>query len=356
MGPDSRAERLSATARAFRHPRSPLERANDRLLLWLVGLSAPLAIGLTVVGPGPRRVRRRPGAGVTAGIVNLVPEGLILLISVTAAVSAFKMAQTRRARAAAQRDRVAGVGRPRLHRQDRHADRADAARRVGWCRRTEPTRRRSRASWPPTRPARPSRNLTLEAIADAEPRGCRRAAASSARCRSPPGGAGARSISVTRRLVLGAPERFADARPAPGGAGARGGERRPARAGARPNAIARCPPTSPSRSSRDDVQPLGLVVLAERLRANAAETVAFFAAQDVELKVLSGDAPATVGAIARDAGVPGSAPALDGEALPVGSGGAARGRPRRARRRTDLTRGQARGRGRAHRRGGATSR
>jgi cation-transporting P-type ATPase E len=32
--------------------------------------------------------------------------------------------------------------------------------------------------------------------------------------------------------------------------------------------------------------------------------------------VLSGDAPATVGAIARDAGVPGSSPALHGEALP----------------------------------------
>jgi len=32
--------------------------------------------------------------------------------------------------------------------------------------------------------------------------------------------------------------------------------------------------------------------------------------------VLSGDAPATVGAIARDVGVPGSAPPLDGEALP----------------------------------------
>src|SRR5207237_1628336 len=30
---------------------------------------------------------------ITAGIVNLVPEGLILLISVTAAVSAFKIAR-----------------------------------------------------------------------------------------------------------------------------------------------------------------------------------------------------------------------------------------------------------------------
>ena len=48
VGPDSRAERLTATARTFRHPRSPLEQANDRLLLWLIVLAVPLAIGLTI--------------------------------------------------------------------------------------------------------------------------------------------------------------------------------------------------------------------------------------------------------------------------------------------------------------------
>jgi magnesium-transporting ATPase (P-type) len=67
----------------------------------------------------------------------------------------------------------------------------------------------------------------------------------------------------------------------------------------------------------DDVEPIGLVVLAERLRSNAEETVRFFTDQGVDLKVLSGDAPPTVGAIARDAGVPGTAAALDGEALPA---------------------------------------
>jgi magnesium-transporting ATPase (P-type) len=65
-----------------------------------------------------------------------------------------------------------------------------------------------------------------------------------------------------------------------------------------------------------DVQALGLVVFAERLRPNVAETVKFFSSQGVDLKVLSGDAPATVQAIAHDAGVPGSAPAIDGDALP----------------------------------------
>src|SRR5262249_34013745 len=68
----------------------------------------------------------------------------------------------------------------------------------------------------------------------------------------------------------------------------------------------------------DDVQPLGLVVLAERLRPNTADTVAFFAAQDVDLKVLSGDAPATAGALARRPGGPGPAPAPAGGARPAG--------------------------------------
>jgi len=48
VGPDSRAAQLAATARAFRHPRSPLERANDRLLLWIIALAVPLTVGLTV--------------------------------------------------------------------------------------------------------------------------------------------------------------------------------------------------------------------------------------------------------------------------------------------------------------------
>jgi magnesium-transporting ATPase (P-type) len=49
---------------------------------------------------------------------------------------------------------------------------------------------------------------------------------------------------------------------------------------------------------------LGVVVLAERIRPEARETVAYFLEERIELKVLSGDAPETVEAIARDVGVP----------------------------------------------------
>jgi magnesium-transporting ATPase (P-type) len=54
---------------------------------------------------------------------------------------------------------------------------------------------------------------------------------------------------------------------------------------------------------RDDFRPLGRVILAEELRPEARETVEFFRAEGVELKVLSGDDQRTVEAIARDAGI-----------------------------------------------------
>jgi magnesium-transporting ATPase (P-type) len=118
------------------------------------------------------------------------------------------------------------------------------------------------------------------------------------------------------RLVLGAPERFAAS-----SAALAQQARDEASAGRRVLALGRTDAPLPAADADprfpDDVRPLGLVVLAEQLRPNAADTVQYFTAQGVELKVLSGDAPATVGAIARDAGVPGSAPALDGEALPT---------------------------------------
>ena len=160
----------------------------------------------------------------------------------------------------------------------------------------------------------PSRNLTLEAIADAD--------LAEARGRNVvaqvPFSSRRRWSALDfgdERLVLGAPERFADADPVLADRA-----REEASSGRRVLAVGRTESPLPTGDAEpqfpDDVRPLGLVLLAERLRTNAAETVAFFTAQGVELKMLSGDAPATAGAIARDAGVAGSAPALDGEALP----------------------------------------
>jgi len=47
-----------------------------------------------------------------------------------------------------------------------------------------------------------------------------------------------------------------------------------------------------------------VIVLAEELRPHVTDTIAFLRAEGVEVKVLSGDAPQTVAAIARDVGIP----------------------------------------------------
>ena len=54
----------------------------------------------------------------------------------------------------------------------------------------------------------------------------------------------------------------------------------------------------------DELELLGLVVLAEQLRPGVRDTIAFLLSQGVEIKVLSGDSPQTVAAIAADVGIP----------------------------------------------------
>jgi cation-transporting ATPase E len=64
------------------------------------------------------------------------------------------------------------------------------------------------------------------------------------------------------------------------------------------------------------LEPLGLVILAEELRPGVGDTVQFLLEEGVEIKVLSGDAPATVAAIARDVGIP-VAGVHDGTEIPA---------------------------------------
>jgi magnesium-transporting ATPase (P-type) len=313
IGPDSRAERLTVTARAFRHPRSPLEQANDRLLLWLVVLSVPLTIGLTASAFAHSESSYARVQALTAGIVNLVPEGLILLISLAAAVSALKIA--RRGVLAQQLNAIESLASVDVVCTDKTGTLTEPTLRVV---RLVPTAGDDEAGLARAlsryAASAPSRNLTLQAIADAD------------LADDGPGRVVAQVPFSSRRrwsaldlgderLVLGAPERFTSA-----DVSLAEGLDEEASAGRRVLAIGRVEgpllevgsePTFP-----ENVRTLGLVVLAERLRPSAADTVAFLAAEEVELKVLSGDAPATVGAIAHDVGIPGSGHALDGDALP----------------------------------------
>jgi cation-transporting ATPase E len=65
---------------------------------------------------------------------------------------------------------------------------------------------------------------------------------------------------------------------------------------------------------------VAFIVLAERLRSDISETIAYFTAQGVALKVISGDSPRTVSAVAARAGVPRAGDPVDARDLPEDTG------------------------------------
>ena len=66
------------------------------------------------------------------------------------------------------------------------------------------------------------------------------------------------------------------------------------------------------------VEPAGLVVLEQRVRPEAKDTLAYFAEQDVTVKVISGDNALSVGAVAASLDLPGADTPVDARKLPSG--------------------------------------
>jgi cation-transporting ATPase E len=315
VGSESFAARITGEARTFRHPRSPLERAVNRLLYTLVGL----VIGLGALVGYSLHHRHVPMhtavATATAGVVSLIPEGLVVLISLTYAAAAVRM--SRRGVLAQQLNAIESLASVDTLCIDKTGTLTEAALRVvellpARGEREEDVRR----ALAELAASASARNATLEAIANSYPAQARRLVGEipfSSRRRF------SAAAFADGTFYLGAPERL----PLGELAGV-AAERQ--RAGRRVLAIARggaWPEDSPAQVRPEqaelppeDLEPLGLVVLAEELRPGIEAAIAFLRGEEVEIKVLSGDAPGTVAAIARDVGIPVRA-VTDGKELPA---------------------------------------
>jgi cation-transporting ATPase E len=128
-------------------------------------------------------------------------------------------------------------------------------------------------------------------------------------------------VSGRGSWVLGAPEIVAmDGEGAAGGAAARARERAVALAedGLRVLLLSHTEAPLQGETLPAGLAPFGLVILSERVRSDAPETLAYFRKQGVQIKVISGDNPATVATIAAKAGVEGAERAVDARYLPEG--------------------------------------
>src|SRR4030095_10095124 len=75
-------------------------------------------------------------------------------------------------------------------------------------------------------------------------------------------------------------------------------------------------PDNPYSDPPPAVTPLALIVLEESLRPDAQEPIRYMRDQEMDLKLISGDAPQTVTAVAHAVGVPTGAGVVTGDELP----------------------------------------
>ena len=313
VGADSFAERLAVEARGVRPQLSPLQADINRILRFTVAAMVPLA-ALLILSLMVRGVGLEEGARtVVAALVPLVPEGLVLLTSLTFAVAAVRLA---RLGMLAQRlnavESLASVDTLCL---DKTGTLTENRLRVS---RLEPVDGRDedllRADLGVLAANVGARNATMRAIEEAAPGAATPVVAevpfTSARKWS------GLTLEGPRTLVLGAPDVLARSGVAVQSSLS---ERIAGYAGAGSRVMLLAGGDAPLDGDAlpPGLRPLGLIVLAEGLRPEAGETIAYLTREGVVTRVISGDAPATVQAVAVAVGVPGAgAAAISGADLP----------------------------------------
>ncbi|MFB9471622.1 HAD-IC family P-type ATPase [Nonomuraea salmonea] len=90
-----------------------------------------------------------------------------------------------------------------------------------------------------------------------------------------------------------------------------------AASGTRVLALCRTDGLERAQNGHAEIEAVALVTLSQRIRPDAHETLRYFAKQGVTVKVISGDNPLSVSAIATGLGIPGAERAVDARTLPA---------------------------------------
>lgn len=316
VGADSYAEQLAQEARGTRGQLSPLQIDINRILRVTVAGMFPLA-AILITALLVRDESFFTGARtVVAALVPLVPEGLVLLTSLTFAVAAVRLA---RLGALVQRlnavESLAGVDVVCVDKTGTLTDNRLSVVAM------EPAPGVDTGELQRLAGAYAAsvgeRNATMRAIHETLPAGAEDVVAevpfSSARKWS------AATLAQSGTVLAGAPDvlmRLGATIPAAleERAAAHAAERR------RVLLVATAEQPVSEDAAALALCAQGLVILGEGLRADALDTVRFLAGQGTALKVISGDGVATVRAVARACGVTGADRAIAGADLPADPG------------------------------------
>lgn len=308
VGPHAFAAGLAEEARRFTLVHSQLMASINTILRVMVTIMVPVAVLLTWSQLRSHEHLGTAVSGAVAGVITMIPEGLVLLTSVAFAVGVVRLG---RHQVLVQElpavellarvdvvclDKTGTLTEPGMHLADVRV--VDAAAPVP---------------------------LVLAGLVGTEPEP--NASLAAVARRYPAAGAPTATVVVpfssVRRWsgatldglgswVLGAPDVLL-----PVGDPARVTADQVAATGRRVLVLARASSDLADPDRLGPTRPAALLVLEQRIKPDAARTLAYFAEQGVAVKVISGDNPRTVAAVVSALGVPGAGDGVDGGALPT---------------------------------------
>ncbi len=308
VGAEAYAVKLAQDARRFTLTRSELRGGIDRILTYVTFAIVPTAVLLFFSQLNLHESWHRAVSGAVAGTVAMVPEGLVLLTSLAFAVAVVRLA--RRRVLVQELPAVEGLARVDMLCVDKTGTLTEGKLAVTSVEPVGGTAVEDALTAIAANDASP--NATMRAIAERFPAGqdvwteSASVPFSSARKWS------ASTFDGHGTWILGAPDVLLDGRDAPPEVLAT--VQRQSGAGNRV-VLLTTTTASPDETLPSELTPAAVVILGDRPRESAAATLAYFADQGVDVKVISGDDPRTVGSIATTLGLKGAEEPVDARTL-----------------------------------------
>ncbi len=309
VGGDSYARKIATEARRFTLTQSELMDGINQILRYVQWALVPTAILLAFSQFRVQDTHRAAIQGVVAGVVAMVPEGLVLLTSLAFGLATITLA--RRQVLVQELPAVEGLARVDTVLLDKTGTLTEGVIRFQQVHALVPDDPVSDALGALADDDNRNATMTALSVEFSAPDGWTRTAStpfSSGRKWS------AKTFGDRGSWVLGAPEMVRPTVGADDPVRARANQL--AGDGQRVLLLAHSDAALVAESLPDGLTPSALVVFEEKVRPDAAETLQYFADQGVRCVVISGDNPHTVGAIARQVGIQGADRPYDARELP----------------------------------------
>ncbi|MQY04251.1 HAD-IC family P-type ATPase [Actinomadura macrotermitis] len=309
VGRDAYAARLVEEASRFTLSHSELMSGINRFLVYVTWLIVPIAILLFASQFGATGGVGNAVVGAVAGVVTMIPEGLVLMTSIAFAVGVVRLG--RRRCLVQELPAIEGLARVDVLCVDKTGTLTEPGMdldEVVVLSDALPGRRALAALAAADDDPNATMRAVQEGLADPDPgwKATGTVPFSSARKWS------GTEFDGNGSWVFGAPDVLLAA-----GDPARARAEEIGATGLRVLALARVPDGSlAAPDALGGAEPAALVALRQRVRPEAAATLRYFAEQRVQVKVISGDNPASVGAIARALDLPGAGHPVDARSLP----------------------------------------